>query len=409
MSITSPSPSPSPSPKRNISPSEEAEKAASTVPQNTDTTGKKGLTGVPVGTKVLKAQYTVPGPKGRLTRTRDVYASTQYAAGSGATAFASLNNQEKIDLLAQLAQIPGLYARKKAPTSEYLQSMGAGKIVPIREEDAKALEDVMRYADTVGDSYTDAIKNLLANPEAARGFFDMGGTRAGAQRKISLTPSEALTLELQQSFADYLDINADKKEAAAYAKKINDLEKKRGGALTSLERQQLLFDAIQTKAAEVFKDGIDEADTLLMRKGALGGTYNVLRETYRDYGIPIDEKTLYKQAIGSVRSKQALDNTINKIKLQAEVAMPAIKTYIQQGLSPREALGSYVSLYSKFMGVPETQVDLTKLAPVFSGDKVMPYNDWEKFLYTLPEAKNSPLVKEQKMNDYRTLIRNFIG
>ncbi len=411
MTITTPKPTPSPSSakKRNISPSQEAEQAASSVPKGTQVSGKRGLTGAPLGTKILVGQTVAPGPEGAMKGPQGVYATTQYESGSGAIAFASLDAQEKINLLAKLAQIPGLYSKKQTPSIDYLTRVAATGIIPVRKEDTDALENVMRYADTVGLDYKAAVDNLLADPAAAQGFFDMGGTKAGTQKKIPLTPADALAVELEQTFMDYLDVKADKKEKAAYAKRINELEKKRGGSLTSLERQQLLLDTVQEKAKGVFKDGIDEADTLLMRKGALGGTYNLLREAYRDYGIPVDDKTLYKQAIGAVRSKQALDNTLNKISLQAEVAMPAIKPYIQQGLTPREALGSYIGLYSKFMGVPENQVDLNKLAPVFSGDKVMPYQDWEKYLYTLPEAEKSPIVKEQKMNDYRTLIRNFIG
>ena len=37
------------------------------------------------------------------------------------------------------------------------------------------------------------------------------------------------------------------------------------------------------------------------------------------------------------------------------------------------------------------------------------FNDWEKYLYTLPEAKTSPVVREQQLSDARALIRNFIG
>lgn len=408
MTITSPSVSPSPSPTSGLTPSEEATNAAATVPTGTEGTKKKGLTGAPVGTKVVKGQYTTPGPKGRGTRTRTVYGETQYASGDGAIYFANLDNQEKINLLINLAKIPGLYSRNKAPSEQYLISQAAKGVVAIRPEDITALESVMRYADTVGEDVDNSVVRLVTNPDIAKGFFDASGARTGAA-KITVTPADALALELEQSFLDYLDLKASKEEKNEYAKKVNELEKKRKGALTSLERQQLLLDTVQGKAQQIFKDGIDEADSLLMRKGALGGTYNLLSQTYKDYAIPVDDKTLYKQAISSIRSKQALDNTINKIRLQAEVAMPAIKQYIQQGLSPREALGSYVGLYSKLIGVPENQVDLTKLAPVYSGDKVMPYQDWQKYLYTLPEYKQSPLYKNQLLGDARALINNFIG
>jgi len=418
MSIKTPQPSatpaPSPKPSGNLGPSAEAEKAGTTV--TTDTAGKKptGLTGVPIGTPIVTGEEVIRKPRPKTKKYYDVikktYGVTQYAPGDGAKIFGTLNNDQKVELLAKLAQIRGLYSRNKAPTEDYLlRLVNAGGNIAVREEDMDALENVMRYADTTGDSYSDAVNKLVINPTLAQGFFDLAGTKTGAARKIALTPADALVVELQQSVLDYLDIKASKKEAESYAKKINDLEKKRKGPLTQLERQQLLLDEVQNKAKEVFKDGIDEADSLLMRKGALGGTYNALQQEYRDYGIPIDDKSLYKLAINSIRSKQALENNLSKVRLQAEVAMPAIKDYIKQGLSPKEALGTYVAAYSKFTGIPQNQVDLTRLAPVYSGDKVMPFNDWEKYLYTLPEAKDSPIVKEQKLNDSRVLIRNFIG
>jgi len=407
MSITTPKPSAS-----SLGPSAEAEKAAAGAPQgDAGVKAPIGLTGVPKGTKIVIGQEPKLGPKGRPTgRTKPSYGVTQYVPGDGARIFGNLNNDEKIALLAKLAQIPGLYGRNKAPTQDYLlRLVSAGGNIAVRTEDHEALENVMRYADTTGDSYGTAVDKLVANPAVAQGFFDLAGTKTGAARKIALTPADALVVELQQSLLDYLDVKASKKEAQDYAKKINELEKKRGGALTELERRQLLLDTVQDKAKEVFKDGVDEADSLLMRKGALGGTYNALREEHRDYGIPIDDKSLYKLAINSIRSKQALENNLNKIRLQAEVAMPALKDYIQKGLSPKEALGTYLAAYSKFTGIPQNQVDLTRLAPVYSGDKVMPFSDWEKYLYTLPEAKNSPVVREQQLSDARTLIRNFIG
>ena len=416
MSITTPkpsaSPAPSPKPSGNLGPSVEAEKAAAGAPQgDAGVKAPIGLTGVPKGTQIVIGQEPKLGPKGRPTgRTKPSYGVTQYVPGDGARIFGTLTNEQKVELLAKLAQIPGLYNRKEAPTQDYLLRLAsAGGNIAVREEDMKALENVMRYADTTGDSYGDAVNKLVTNPTLAQGFFDLAGTKVGAARKIALTPADALVVELQQSLLDYLDVKASKKEAQDYANKINELEKKRKGPLTQLERQQLLLDTVQDKAKEVFKDGVDEADSLLMRKGALGGTYNALREEYKDYGIPIDDTSLYKLAINSIRSKQALENNLSKIKLQAEVAMPALKDYIKQGLSPKEALGTYLAAYSKFTGIPQNQVDLTRLAPVYSGDKVMPFNDWEKYLYTLPEAKNSPVVREQQLSDARALIRNFIG
>jgi hypothetical protein len=385
-------------------------KTAGAPPTNTGSSGKIGLDGRPIGSPIYGGTSTSRPPEtstGRPVPGAFITKKTQYFKGAGMTFLQTLNNEQRIAILEKIAQIPGAYSNEKdRPTASYLQSLVVSGMINVRPEDAAAVEKLMYISDTVGEDISDTINRFYADPKLAKQTLDISGL---VGKKISLTPADALIVELQQSVLDYLDIKASKKEAESYAKKINDLEKKRGGALTQLERQQLLLDEVQNKAKEVFKDGIDEADTLLMRKGALGGTYNVLQQEYRDYGIPIDDKSLYKLAINSIRSKQALENNLSKIKLQAEVAMPAIKDYIKQGLSPKEALGTYLAAYSRFTGVPQNQVDLTRLAPVYSGDKVMPFNDWEKYLYTLPEAKDSPIVKEQKLNDSRVLIRNFIG
>lgn len=409
MVSPTPRPTPSPSSRSGLTPSEEAEKAASTVPDTTATTGKLGVTGVPKGTKVAVGVEPRRVTRGGIIGTRPTFAETQYLPGDGMKAFASLSNQEKINLLAQLAQIPGLYSRKTAPTQDYLINVAKSQVVPVREEDADALENIMRYADTVGYDYKTAVSYLAQNPTVAQGFFDISGTKAGKQRKIQLTPADALAVELEQSALDYLDVKVSEKEKKAYAKRINDLEKKRGGALTSLERQQLLLDTVQDKARQIFKTDAESPDSLLMRRGALGGTFQLLKETYNDYGIEVNDAAVYKQAINSIRSKQALDNTLGKIRLQAEVVMPSLKSYIEQGLTPREALSSYINLKSKMYGIPENQIKVTDLAPVYSGDKLMPYTEWQKYLYTLPEFKNTQLYQQQRLGDAQALIKNFIG
>jgi hypothetical protein len=387
-----------------LGPSQEAENEVANVPGGTGATGKKGLTGVPIGTTILKGYETLPGPEGARMGPKPIYGKTQYAPGSGATTFASLGNKEKVALLIRLSSIPNLYGRGKAYTPERLQAVASSGTIPVREEDFQALEKVMALADTTGDDYLTTLTYLETNPQVAIATF---GEPKG--KKLSLTPADALALEYEQSVLDYLDIKVSKADKNAYAKAVNEAERKRGGSLTSLERQQILIDSIQDKAREVFKDDKFE-DSDLMRRGALGETFAAINQTYRDYGVtPPDTNSVYKQAINSIRSKQALDNTINKIRLASEVSMPAIKTYLQQGLSAREALGSYIGIYSKIYGVPENQVDLSKVSIVASGDKIMPTQDYLKYLYAQPDIVNSPYYKQQELNDARALVSNFIG
>jgi hypothetical protein len=386
-----------------LGPTEAAQAAVESGVPTGQTTGKKGLTGVPLGTPVAQGVKPRKVTRGSVIGTEKVYGKTQYSLGDGQIVFATKNNKERVELLLRLANIPGLYKEGEAYTPEQLAAVAQNQIIPIRRQDSDALEKVMFLADTTGDNYETTLTAIEANPALALASF---GAPKG--KKTKLTPADALGLELEQSIMDYLDLKVSDADKKAYAKRVNQAESKRGGALTELERREILNDTIQDKARQVFKATGEDA-AALMRRGALGETYDVLRQTYRDYGQMADDNTIYKQAIQSIRSKQALDNIINKVKLQAEVSMPALKSYIQQGLTPREALGSYINYYSKAMGTPADQVDLTKLMPVVSGTSIMPFQDWQRYIQKLPEFKNGPLFREQQFSDAQALRRNFLG
>lgn len=368
-----------------------------------------GLDGRPLGSPIYAGETTSMPPQfagGRPIPGQFITKKTQYYRGAGMTYLQTLTNKQRIDALSRLAQIPGAYANPKdAPTAAYLQNLAATGFVAVRPEDAAAVEKLMYISDTVGENIEDTITRFYSDPKLAKQTLDISGL---AGKKVKLTPADALRAELNQSMMDFLDIKADKKIADEYVDTINKLELKRGGAITSLERSQLLFDAVQKKALEVFKD--DKApDSLLLRKGAVGGTFNVLRKTYEDFGIPVDEKSLYKQAITGTRSRQALENILQKIGVQAEVAFPALTDYIRQGLTTKEALATYAGIRSKILGIPETAVQISDMYPVFKGKELMTPKEWENYLYTLPEYKQSPLFKQRQTSDARALLNNFFG
>jgi hypothetical protein len=146
----------------------------------------------------------------------------------------------------------------------------------------------------------------------------------------------------------------------------------------------------------------------LLQRGALGGSYNLLRKAYDAYGIPIDDKTVYKQAIGSIRSRQALENALQKVSVQAQVSYPALAQYFQQGLTTKEALATYIGIKAKLFEVPENSVKIDEMYPVFKGKELMTPQEWEDFLYTTPEFKKTRTYMAQRTSDAKTLIRNFI-
>lgn len=412
MSMTTPTPMPSPSAGPSTKKktkgietvaSDAAKNAASGVTKGTGSS-TRGLDGRPLGSPIVSAveEWRIPLLPGEPVVTK----YTQYFQGSGRTWFQTLKNQERAEYLGMLSQIPGLYSKGKALNAVNLKTLASGgTMIPLRPEDATAIEKVMLYADTVGTDVQQAIRYLYKTPDLARTYFDVSGLTAGS-KKVRLTPDDILKLELNQTFQDFLDLKLDKDTAERYVDTINSLEVKRGGAITVAERQKVMLDLVQGKAREL---GNLAPDTLAMQKGALGGAFNALRKAYRDYGVTVDDKTIYKQAIQSIRSEQAFDNIVQKIQVQAQVSFPALEKYYAQGLSTREALSNYIGLKSKMYNVPEIDINIDEIYPALKGKELMSMDEWKKYLYTLPEFKNTDLYKQRQFSDAQALMRNFFG
>lgn len=388
--------------------SDDAINSAANAPGVTQT--GKSLTGVPLGTDIRVGKVRESSPEivdGKVVSIKTpVMKKTQYSSESPALYFASLTTSQRAELLLNLGSIPGLYAKNTAPSREYVLAGLSSKQLGARPEDLQALENVMYYSDTVGEDVAVSIKKFVRNPSLAQSYFDIKGTVA---KKAKLTPSMALATELDQSLRDFLEVKATKENVKEYTDRVNKLETSLKRQLGVTERQQILTDFIQDQARKMFAAEADDPESNLTRKGALGGTFNYLRQVRNEYGVQAPDSVIYKEAIRSIRSKQALDNIVNKIQLQAEINMPALKSYFQQGLNAREALGNYISLKSRIYGIPEEQITLDSLSDVYAGTNLMPLKDFENLLFKSPEFKGSPLYKQQQMSDYRTLVRNFLG
>lgn len=370
--------------------------------------GKKSLLGVDVGTEIVvrPGDYVAPptSATGKPVVGNAVTKTVRYAPGDGMRYLLSLSNTDRADVLAKLSEVVGAYPKGQAPTLDFITNALRAGNVAIREADGKALEEVMKYADTIGDSVTISLEKLRSNPRLAQQFFAIKTT---LPKEAKLTPQATLNLELTQALNDYLDIPADAKLAKEFADSVNNIERKRGTYLSAAERNQLLLDTVQKKAAQVLKGGKAE-DSLLMQRGALGGSYTALRKAYDTYGIPVDDKTVYKQAINSIRSRQALENEIQKISIQAQVSYPALAPYFQQGLTTRDALATYIGIQANLFDKQEKDIKIADLYPVFKGKELMTPQEWEDYLYTTQEYKQSPRYKKQIFNDAKTLIRNFV-
>jgi hypothetical protein len=400
---TAPTPSPSSKPKpgspsadaTNVSP--DAQVAGGGVPFGTTGT-KAGLDGRPLGSPIFVGQTPGRYVGGQLEAPIAITKQTQYTATSAAEQFAGLSNRDKANLLAKLAQIPGIYKAGSEPTAQSLIAMG-NAIAP-RQVDIDALTKVMRYSDSVGEDYQLSVDKFFLNKELAASFFSVR-----APKGPSVTPSAALVSELNTQFMDIFNSAPDKKTAESFAKEVQKLEAKQGGAISPQQREDIRLKYIQNAAATRYKTAMatpDTKDDALLQEGALGMVVNQIRS-----GIPTNDAEIYKKAIQGVRSEQALANILNVTKQQAKALYPGFRDLIDQGAEVSDLVAPYANVYSQIYGKPTSQLKPADFYDVAAGDRALSPAEYKKILYAKPEFKDTETYKNTKQGALTAIVRAF--
>lgn len=406
--MVKPTPNPSSAPKAgspsadasNVSP--EVQAAAGGAPYGTTGT-KVGLDGRPINSPIFYGQEPGKYIGGEFQPPVIINKYTQYTSTSAMEQFAKLSNQEKANLLAKLAQIPGIYKPGAQPTAELLIKMGTA-IVP-RKEDIDALTKVMTYSDKVGEDYETSVNKFYVDKELASSFFSVSGAKA-----IAVTPTAALVSELNTQFMDIFNTGADKKIAESYAKEVQALEKAQKGSISAQQREDIRLKYIQNTAATRFKtvkSTADIKDDALLQEGALGMVVSQIRNAYVNNGIPVNDSEVYKKAIQGVRSEQALANILNVTKQQAKALYPGFKDLIDQGAEVADLVAPYASVYSQIYDKPTSQLKPADFYDVASGDKPLSPAEYKKILYAKPEFKDTETYKNTKQNALTAIVRAF--
>ena len=407
-----PTPTPAPTPTRTPSrpggstPSQDvsaADKAAAEgVPQGT-ATGTRGLTGVPLGTEIYIGQEPVYMDSRGLEGTggRAVTAKTQYSAGMGMSELTQMSNKDRVEALRKLAQIPGIYPKGQAPTEQMLINMARTGEIGIRDVDAKALENVMRYADTVGVSYEQAINRFFSAPQLAADFFGTGKPDKGPK----VTNTAALVAEITDRFQNTFDLPVSKDIAKKYAAEVQAAER-RGVPLSAQQREDVLFKYMENASKELSK--LSKGGTNYQPRGILGEYVRELREEYYNNGLPMDENKIYRLAVKSLRDPQELINSKQRIRQNAELVFPPLRDYIARGESVRDVLSPYMRLKANIFEINEEDVNPSDMYDVMEGEKLKNINDYKMSLYRSPEYKKTQGYFQRQLNDTRGLLQ-YLG
>jgi len=316
--------------------------------------------------------------------------------GAGANAFAVLEPTDRAALLLNLGRIPNLYSPGTAPTPDFISKMlKDGYVVP-RMEDFAAYEKIIAHAEWAGDTPDNSIIKFANNPRLAEQFF---GKVSSVPRAV--TSPAALQAELNSKFLDIFETKADSKLAKEYAREINNLESTKAGAGTQ-QKEDILLKYIQKKANEL------GALPGTADKGSLGRVVRTIRNAYDDNGIPTNEKDIYSKAIQSLRSKEAAQNIIDGIMMQASTVMPAFKEGYTRGESARQQLSPWINTRAQILGISPDQIKTSDMYEVGSGPVAIPIPEYKKLVYKSEEYRKSDSFKTRSLNDKQALINELV-
>lgn len=360
--------------------------AANTNPPPTGSGTKKTLLNLPPNTPIKTGKNTTT--------------TASEIEGNAELFFANKTPAERAALLLRLGQIPNLYPTGQAPNAQYVGAMG-NRIV-WRPADATALKNILLIQDQLGDATADVtLTNLISNPGLSSRFF--GKVSAAPKAVTSLSALEA---EMNAKFQDLFETAADKNMVKAYAKEVNRLESSAAG-ITAQQKEDIFLKYTQKKANDLYALSQTGAAPGVTDKGALGSYVRSIRAAYADNGIPMNEKDIYSKAVSSLRSKDAYNNTITGIQMQAATVMPAFKDLINQGKTAKEVLAPYINLRAQILEIPADQVKVTDMYDVASGDKPVSIQDYKNKLYASDAFKKTNAFKERSLGDMQALLKAF--
>lgn len=292
----------------------------------------------------------------------------------------------------------GLYPKGYTPTYGYVNPDG---------QDIKALNGLLIVGINTGKGDVDSIiKDVKKNPQLLQLARQSAGVITGKATK-TLTTFDASATELTNSFLDYFNDKPTKEETKAYAAAVNAAEKKSSRALTTDQRKEILLNIVEQRAKKEYDLALtgDQAAAGKVTDGIIGKYARSIKSAYADNGIMIDDNTIYKQAVKSLRSQQAYENVLDTINVQAKLQFPALANYIDQGKTVKEILNPYIQLKSQILEKPVEQISVSEFSNVASDpNKLMSISDYKASLYQDPAWKKTKNYMDTSMGDARALL-----
>ena len=278
----------------------------------------------------------------------------------------------------------------------------------VTTEDFNAVLKLMAVGEQVGRSDVNDIIKLAQKDANVRKFLQTGGYTPTASVNVTDTKEAASTLT--NYFLDLFNDKPTKDEVKAYQTAINTRERQTKGAVGPTERNDIILSVANKRLNALTTQAIagDVTAKGILDSGQLGKRVRELREAYADNGIPVSDKTLYKQVGQSLRSPEAYDNVLEEINQNAGLQWGQLAAGLKPGQTMRSKLQPYISLKAQITGKPEDQINVSDMADVMNPDGTFKKTgEYKMMQYGSKDYLESDTYKQVVLNDTQAVLRNF--
>lgn len=331
-----------------------------------------------------------------------------------------------------------LYTYRNLPSDQIaryqlaLQQMGykvkpTGKLDTASQmkEYSRGILDVVKQYSELLETSDPALRSELPtlaqffNESAAQGS---AGTASNSVLESVYLTSEADAIQYYNNlYRTYTGEVADAKEARRFAQRLRKLEQ------ASVQRQETTTRGGVTRTV-VTKSGFDDLDreelalsfiekkltdqNIITMGGQIGTNFRAIDGLLKAYNVTLTDPELKKTyLIDSLKSKNGLEDVSNRIKNLASIQYPALAPYFQQGYSPSEIFGGFLSTKARLYGTPTLSPNPWNdkdIVAIAQRDKLPTSQEWETLLLNAPEAEYSPGMR-QRAAEYANQIPALLG
>lgn len=281
-----------------------------------------------------------------------------------------------------------------------------GKI--LTQADFDAVSKLVAVGEQVGKGDINDVIKLAQKDANVKKFLQTGGYTPTASVNVTDTKEAASTLT--NYFLDLFNDKPTKDEVKAYQTAINTRERQTKGAVSGQERNDIIL-SVANKRLNVLATQAMSGDIVakdILDSGQLGKRVRELRAAYDDNGIPVSDKTLYKQVGQSLRSPEAYDNVLEEINQNAGLQWGQLAAGLKPGQTMRSKLQPYISLRAQIRGIPEDQIKVSDMTDVMNPDGTFKKTGEFKMVeYGSKDYLESDTYKQVVLNDTQAVLRNF--